>query len=64
MYSSSFELDNPKGTIPIPGVKNSHQVQDIAEAAGWNLTINEMEQLDLISVKLILLCNPDRFSAT
>jgi aryl-alcohol dehydrogenase-like predicted oxidoreductase len=41
-----------KGTLPIPGAKNTHQAEENAEAMGWRLTQDEMDALDEISAKL------------
>ncbi len=35
-----------KGTMPIPGAKNSEQALENAGALGWNLTEEEVEKLD------------------
>ncbi|CAM9318816.1 unnamed protein product [Chrysoparadoxa australica] len=38
-----------KGTIPIPGAKNTRQAEENAGALGWRLTDEEMVALDLAS---------------
>jgi aryl-alcohol dehydrogenase-like predicted oxidoreductase len=38
-----------KGTIPIPGVKNKHQAEDVIAALEWKLSGSEMTQLDAAS---------------
>jgi aryl-alcohol dehydrogenase-like predicted oxidoreductase len=35
-----------KGTLPIPGAKNTKQAQDNAGALGWKLTEDEVTRLD------------------
>lgn len=35
-----------KGTIPIPGAKNTHQAQENIGALGWSLTPGEVDELD------------------
>jgi aryl-alcohol dehydrogenase-like predicted oxidoreductase len=38
-----------KGTVPIPGAKNSRQMVENAGALGWRLTPQEVEKLDEVS---------------
>ncbi len=38
-----------KGTVPIPGAKNSHQARENAGALNWSLTEEEVTALDLAS---------------
>jgi aryl-alcohol dehydrogenase-like predicted oxidoreductase len=38
-----------KGTIPIPGARNARQAQEIMGATGWQLTPDEVMQLDALS---------------
>ncbi len=38
-----------KGAIPIPGVKNLHQVEDNIGAMGWVLNMDEINELDALS---------------
>ena len=41
-----------KGTLPIPGVKNARQAQEVAGALGWRLTAEEVRALDMASDKV------------
>ena len=41
-----------KGTLPIPGVKNARQAQEVAGALGWRLTPEEVRALDAASDKV------------
>eukprot|EP01023_Acetabularia_acetabulum_P044936 TRINITY_DN4539_c0_g1_i1.p2 TRINITY_DN4539_c0_g1~~TRINITY_DN4539_c0_g1_i1.p2 ORF type:complete len:359 (-),score=44.84 TRINITY_DN4539_c0_g1_i1:632-1708(-) len=41
-----------KGTFPIPGAKNSKQVQEISGAFGWRLTKEEQQDLEKVSDKI------------
>jgi aryl-alcohol dehydrogenase-like predicted oxidoreductase len=41
-----------KGTLPIPGAKNSRQAQENAGALGWRLSSDEMDALDRASQDL------------
>eukprot|EP01024_Parvocaulis_polyphysoides_P059181 TRINITY_DN638_c0_g2_i1.p2 TRINITY_DN638_c0_g2~~TRINITY_DN638_c0_g2_i1.p2 ORF type:complete len:358 (-),score=31.41 TRINITY_DN638_c0_g2_i1:181-1254(-) len=41
-----------KGTLPIPGAKNSKQVEEIAGAFGWRLTDTEQSDLERVSDKM------------
>ena len=41
-----------KGTLPIPGVKNARQAQEVAGALGWRLTAEEVRALDIASDKV------------
>ena len=47
-----------KGTIPIPGIKNAYQVEDISGALGWKLDGDEMQLLDDLSDQYISGNNP------
>jgi pyridoxine 4-dehydrogenase len=42
-----------KGTIPIPGAKNVSQVQQNAGALGWELTSEEVAELDQMSNQVV-----------
>jgi aryl-alcohol dehydrogenase-like predicted oxidoreductase len=39
-----------KGAVPIPGAKNRAQAEENAGALGWNLTADELDLLDTISL--------------
>jgi aryl-alcohol dehydrogenase-like predicted oxidoreductase len=41
-----------KGTVPIPGAKNARQAQENAGALGWQLSSDEVAQLDEASLAL------------
>ena len=41
-----------KGTLPIPGVKNKRQLEEIVGAMGWRLDDGEMMELDRVSAKI------------
>jgi aryl-alcohol dehydrogenase-like predicted oxidoreductase len=41
-----------KGTVPIPGAKNAHQMEHNAGAIGWRLTADEVARLDEMSEKI------------
>ena len=41
-----------KNTLPIPGVKNDIQVQQVADALGWNMTDEEIALIDRESEKI------------
>jgi len=42
-----------KGVVPIPGAKNMLQAKENAGAMGWQLSSNEVEQLDIISESIL-----------
>lgn len=43
-----------KGALPIPGAKNSRQVEELAGALGWRLNDGELAELDKISSQIPL----------
>lgn len=47
-----------KGAVPIPGVKNIRQAQEVAGAVGWRLTPEEVTALDKASKGLMLSYEP------
>lgn len=47
-----------KGAVPIPGVKNVRQAQEVAGALGWRLTPEEVAALDKASRGLTLSYEP------
>ncbi|NPV57976.1 MAG: aldo/keto reductase, partial [Anaerolineae bacterium] len=42
-----------KGTIPIPGARNARQAEQNVGALGWRLTNEEVNELDMISDKVL-----------
>lgn len=40
-----------KGTVPIPGVKNRRQAEDVLGAIGWELNQGDVERLDALSLR-------------
>lgn len=41
-----------KGSLPIPGVRNAAQVEEILGAVGWRLSDGEVAELDSISGRI------------
>ncbi len=42
----------PAGALPIPGVKNAKQVEEVAGALGWRLSSEQVADLDRASSKI------------
>ena len=41
-----------KGALPIPGVKNKRQVEEVAGAVGWRLSEGEVTELERAADKI------------